>query len=97
MRLIEVEAGRRAVESDLLANLLLKVRSSRLFDPLTFTVRSIPQTCHLVFNSKLILVLQDGLSVQSLRHELFAGHTLACEQAHVGVLFVVRQVEAVRS
>jgi hypothetical protein len=77
MRLIEVEAWRSAIEADLLANLLFEVRSSGLFHPLALTVRSVAKTSNLVFNTELILILHDDLSVQSLRHKLLARHTLA--------------------
>ena len=77
MRLIEVETWRSAIEADLLANLLLKVRSSGLFHPLALTVRGVAKTSNLVFNTELILILHDDLSVQGLRNKLLSGHTLA--------------------
>jgi len=96
MRLVEVETWRSAVETDLLANLLLKVGCSSLLHPLALTVGGVAKTSNLVFDSELVLVLHDDLSVQGLCHKLLAGHTFACKQAHIRILFVVCQIETVR-
>jgi hypothetical protein len=84
--LIEMESGRSTIETNFLAYLCLEVRRTSLLQPLRFAVGRVAETCDLVFDSNLSLIVHHNFSVHSLSHELFPRNTFACEEAHVRIL-----------
>lgn len=92
-----MEARRRTVESNLLSDLLFKVRCSSLLNPIRIASTGISEASNLIFNSEFLLIMQDSFAIESLSDKLLAGYALTSQESDIRVFLIVSQVEPILS